>query len=374
MVLRRNGHPLFTLGMYERPRNDDEWAAWSKAGVNLVCCSTREHLDAAHRWGMFGWVPVPMILAPEDDGAELAERIRSLADHPALAVWEAPDEAIWHAHRQPTNWATKRLWSLPPEDQKSVQERLDAVVHGLARGSTLVRSIDPGCPLWLNESGANQLTLARCVSSLDIVSVDAYPVPPRIEKPVHHIGLDIDRFRAVAPNKEVWMVEQAFSWNNLYPERKKAEAPVYPTLEESRFMAWQAILHGATGLLWWGSSYEDRPAQIVDTVMQVVSEISRLNEYLIGGEVFSVRVVADTRAYPATALGIGHICRRAGDGTLLVLANEDPFDQEAIITGVDWLDVSKMRPVCEPSAPLTRIDEGWITPMKGYEVRLYVSG
>jgi hypothetical protein len=373
MVLRRNGQPLFTLGMYERPRNDDEWSAWSQAGINLVCCNERGHLDTAHKWGMFGWVPVPMILAPDDDGNALAQRIRSLADHPALAVWEAPDEAIWHAHRQPTNWATKRLWSLPPDQMDAVQKLLDVLVAGLSRGSALIRSIDPGRALWLNESGANQLTLARCVSSLDVVGFDAYPVPSRVEKPMHHVGLDLDRFRAIAPNKELWMVEQVFSWNNLDPERKKAEAPIYPTVEQSRFMAWQAILHGATGLLWWGSSFEDRPTPIVGTVMSVVSEINQLHAYLAGGEVTSVRVCADTRAYPATALGIGHICRRAGNGTLLVLANEDPFEQEAIVTGLDWLDVRTMRPICEPSAPFTRIDEGYITSMQPYEVRLYVS-
>jgi len=38
----------------------------------------------------------------------------------------------------------------------------------------------------------------------------------------------MDRFRTIAPNKEVWMVEQGFSWSSLGLSK---DAPlVYPTV------------------------------------------------------------------------------------------------------------------------------------------------
>ena len=371
MILERDGRKLFALGMYERPRTDDEWRRWSEAGINLVCCHSRDDLDLAHEWGMFGWVPVPMILSDDDDGSALADRIDELKDHPALAVWEAPDEAIWHAHRQETNWATKRLWSLEPDALAEVNDRLDALVRGLARGSRLIRGLDPGRPLWLNESGCHQLTLARCVPYLDVVGFDGYPVPYRVEKPLHHLGIDTARFRAIAPGREIWMVQQGFSWSSLGQD---PSAPVvYPTVEQYRFMAWQAIARGATGLLWWGSAHEDRPAPFLDDLMSVVAEFADLHELLDGGEVISVHVEADTRSYPATSAGVRHMVRRAGDRTMLVLVNEDPFEQDGIISGIDWVEPTEMRPVARPSADLTRIADGFITPMQGYEARVYVT-
>lgn len=375
MVLRRDGQPVFTLGMYERPRDDGEWKRWTEAGINLVCSHSREHLDENARWGVFGWVPVPMILNDDDDGSALAERIHALADHPALAVWEAPDEAIWHAPKLNPNSLGKRLWVQPPQVRAQVAERFDALVRGIGRGSALVRSIDPVRKLWLNESGSNQRTIARVCAYLDIVGFDAYPVPPRVQKPFHHIGLDLDRFRAIAPGKEIWMVEQGFAWANL-PDRPES-GPIYPTRGESRFMAWNAIIHGATGLLWWGSSYEKRPCPFLDDLMAVVRELNSVQPFLTGGEVISVRAFADTRSYPATATGIRHLCRCAGDATMLVLTNEDPFEQDAIVTGLDWLKPGDLKLIHEPVGPsssaLTRIDEGFITPMGPYEARVYVA-
>ena len=68
MVLRRAGQPVFPLGMYEQPRTEEEWYRWSQAGINLVCCQSRDEFDLAYAWRIPGWVPALMILADDDDG------------------------------------------------------------------------------------------------------------------------------------------------------------------------------------------------------------------------------------------------------------------------------------------------------------------
>ena len=137
-------------------------------------------------------------------------------------------------------------------------------------------------------------------------------------------------------------------------------------------MAWQAIAHGATGLLWWGSSHEDRPAPFLDDLMTVVAEFRDLHPFLARGDITSVRMLQDTKRYPHI-MGVSCVVRRAEDRTLLVLINEDPFPADAIITGLDWANPAEMRPLNEPSSGFAHIPSGYITPMEGSEVRLYVS-
>ncbi|MCA9166084.1 MAG: hypothetical protein KDB23_00380, partial [Planctomycetales bacterium] len=90
--LQRNGKALFPLGTYELSQDDAELKRRVAAGVNLFRCESREDLDRVQRAGAMGWIPIPLQGGPSD---EFAARIASLADHPALAVWEGPDEIIW---------------------------------------------------------------------------------------------------------------------------------------------------------------------------------------------------------------------------------------------------------------------------------------
>ena len=54
------------------------------------------------------------------------------------------------------------------------------------------------------------------------------------------------------------MVLQGFGWrdlNPLDPENSHPSQGRRPTFRESRFMAYNAILHGANALLYWGTNY-----------------------------------------------------------------------------------------------------------------------
>jgi len=344
---------------------------WKESGINLLRCHTEEELERADRWRVNAWVPVPVILGDEQSGSELMKRIASLKDHPSLVVWEAQDEAIWNACRLETGKVTTRPWSEPPEVASKLRQRLDGVVRGLARGSKLIRSADPKRKIWLNEAcRSDQDTLARCIPYLDIVGFDYYPVPPQ-----PHNGRDIpllgdytERFHRTAPTRDLWVVEQAFSWSTIRPEANRDVA--YPNADEYRFMAWQAITHGATGLLWWGSHYEDRPAPFLKDLMTVVAELKGLELFLFSGEIDRVTVTPDPRQHPAVR-GVRLLVRRWEDRTLLALINEDPHRHDVTVSGLDWVGADQMEPMRDEWMGLEARSSGLFTQIEGKTVRLF---
>ena len=53
--------------------------------------------------------------------------------------------------------------------------------------------------------------------------------------------------------------------------------------------------------------------------------------------------------------------------------NHDPFPQDVIVTGLDWVDIPDMRPIAEPRGDVARQRDGWITELAAYEARVYVT-
>jgi len=360
--------------MYEQPRNGDEMERWRQAGINLLCCHNADELDAADRGGMMGWVPVPVIVRDEKGAENLAGMVGSMKDSPAVVAWEAQDEAIWNACRLDDGRVTTRIREQPQVIRDTIQGRLEGVVSGFERGSRIVRGLDPGRKIWLNEAcKSDQETLARCLPCLDVVGYDYYPIPenPGEGRQMQLLGGYTDRFRRTAPAKDLWVVEQAFSWSTIRPESGRPEA--YPGVEEYRFMAWISISHGATGLLWWGSAHEKGSRPFMGDLMDAVSELDRAQPYLVSGDIPGVRAIPDERQNPEL-LGVSVVARRRGDGTLLALVNEDPFEHTINISGVDWAGPGDLHPLSEPSHDLVASPDGLLTRLGGREVRIYITG
>ncbi len=369
MLLERDGRPVFPVGFYELPRDENEWKTWSEAGVNLVCCHNREQLDKAQQYGMFAWVPVPMVVSSDEDEQKLRDKVTELCDHPAVAIWEAPDEAIWWTLAF-GNERAKWLWKEPQERVDEVLKRRDDLVRNLARGSAIIRELDPTRKLWLNEAAGSDLdTLARVLPYLDAVGFDFYPVPTNEGKPISSWGPMLDRFVRVAPKHEMLAVHQWFSWSSL-PQAAEVE-PAYPTLEETRFMAWQTIMHGATGILWWGSRFEDRPAPFLDDILTAAGELNQAQPFLTRGLMHTVTIDIEERTWPRI-LGVSGGAYRTEEGTMLVLVCEDGRGHEVFLRGFD-LDPNEMKQITPESSPFVRTRDAWATLMDGYEVRIYVS-
>ncbi len=379
-IIRQNGVPVFPLGMYEFPRDESEWKAWRDAGINLIRCANQEQLDIAHDHGVAAWVAVPMIVIDDQSEQRLIDKIEPLIGHPALAVWEAPDEAIWGTiHFGPDR--ARRLWDEPEDRVVEVIRRRDELVKGLARGVKIIAERDPGRPIWLNEATpSDQDTLARCLPWLDIVGFDFYPVPPSIERPLHEWGPLLDKYRRTAPRHELWAVQQAFSWSSL-PRHGEGKSPSYPDTAQARFVAWQAIAHGATGLLWWGSSHEKRPAPFLTDLMSAVHELNEVQPFLTAANIPSVHIAANQRLRPSV-LGVSGFVRQIEDANgmkrrMLALVNEDPWGHDVELSGLSDVgipDPNELRPVTPVSTcPFVRLTDNWTVSLEEYEVRIYVT-
>ena len=357
--------------MYEFPRNEQEWKLWQRGNINLVRCGNRQQLDEAHAHGMRAWVSVPMVVHTDEDETKLRDKILDLKDHPAIVTWEAPDEAIWAIWKGGRSEPT-RPWMMPEAERSELYERLDNLVVGLIRGAGIIRSLDQNRKLWLNEAVIAPLDiLSRCAGALDVVGFDYYPIPERWWRPMNLMGPDTGRFRAAAPDCELWIVQQAFSWSNL-PGTTEESGGGLPNREQYRFMAWQAIAHGATGLLWWGSRHEPRPAPFLEDLMATAAELNALQPFLTTSSIQTVQVGVDYHQ-SRPILGCTGFARRAGDETLLVIINQDSQEADAVVTGLDWVKPENLVPVGDPSETLHNLNGRLITPMGSYETRLFTT-
>ena len=62
----------------------------------------------------------------------------------------------------------------------------------------------------------------------------------------------------------------------LREKERDAKMVRYPTLAETRFMAYQAIVHGATGLVWWGLHTTPEGSGLWESIAAVAGELRGL--------------------------------------------------------------------------------------------------
>ncbi|MBR4664748.1 MAG: hypothetical protein IKO93_12820 [Lentisphaeria bacterium] len=97
----------------------------------------------------------------------------------------------------------------------------------------------------------------------DVTGVDIYPVP----EGRGHNNLDNTTIACVGEyadlsreltwgRKPVWMILQAMGWSEENRQKLNAARP-RPTEKQLRFMVWNAITHGATGIFWYGAGARD---------------------------------------------------------------------------------------------------------------------
>jgi hypothetical protein len=385
-----NGRRLFPLGMYGTPRDETEWQTWYDAGIRLIPCGTREALDNAARHGMYGWAHVPMCVNNADDEKKLRDAVNELKDHPALMVWQAPDEIIHHASKVTGDPSpVYEPWYMNPEDQATWRQQLDTVVTGLLHGSEIVRELDPERPTWLNDtSEANRDCRARVASAFDIMGFDSYPVGRLEDPPIDIFGHYIDNYQEAAPQCEVWPIMQAFAWSTIRPWYTEA----YPTRTDLRFGAWQSLTRGVSALFWWGIHLNE-PGPFTDLVYQTIREIHEVNDLLLGHDLPSVQVQTHyLRTAPVR--GVNHVARRCGDRVLLALINEDPWYHNAVVSGLEEagiddpndlhpltpddgksqrLDGQRLIDTDNPPDQFIKLDGGWLIPVETHGVRVWTT-
>lgn len=341
-LLSHNENTLYPIGFYELPKEDAALAKMAMAGVNLVCCHNKADLNRAQAAGLLGWMPLPL---QKGGGDDLKAAVESVKDHPALAVWEGPDEIVWNftaysglyksmgVYESRDEW-----WRQTPKAIAYSEAQAAQIIPKMQEAAAMLRALDPRArPVWINEAQKSDVRLVReYLEFVDITGCDIYPVSGT-KRNVATIGGTVGRWNLVGKGKPVWMVLQAFSWHELgadYAEKGRA----YPSFAESRFMAYDAIVHGARGILYWGSQYLTSDA-FRQSLYAFTAELGALQPFLVATADPDVRTRLIELPEEAAGNGVAVNVRHANGDSLMVLVNEDDRAHMGVeLSGISGLE------------------------------------
>jgi hypothetical protein len=329
-----NGKRTFAVGSYYLPNGPEGWERAKDAGFQFIHTGgKKEELDKAHELGLHAWISVGSI-KPASRAAD-EERIRKVVtefrNHPALLFWETEDEPsyIWQ----------KTEARVPPE-----------VIRDTYR---FLRTIDPKHAVYLNHAPTNLVsTLRRYNPGGDLIATDIYPVIPHgirlsyalwddgrqgdfLNTYISQVGQYADKMRSVAgPNRAVFMVLQAFAWENLREKDRDPKMILYPTRAQLRFMQYQTIAHGANGLIYWGLTFTPAGHPFWDDLAAVTRELKSIAGALAARPV----ALPVKKEYHDTGhsldRGIEWIAKPAADGVLLIAVNADSNPVDVTLSGL----------------------------------------
>jgi hypothetical protein len=246
---------FFPLGLSNGPPNRlDEIAAaginvlrtgrddWEATTIDAQIAQERKTLDTLHAHGLRGWLWLGELTnLPAQTGSERERLLARVADgvqgHAALAAYKGEDEP-----RNPFRGAN---WIRP---------------DGLVRGYTRLKQIDPVHPLVIvHEPLSTAAQLRPYTKACDVTGADIYPVsyPPgahaqTANRDISVVGDITTKLVGIAAGKPVWMTLQIV-WSGVIPSQQHPDhVPRFPSLPAERFMAYDAIVHGARGLFFFG--------------------------------------------------------------------------------------------------------------------------
>jgi hypothetical protein len=214
---------------------------WSPKSLDHQIAVEHDRLDAAAAQGLHCWPS----LGPAANLAGRTLRAREqlltsivgeLKDHPALGAWRGVGE--------PANPA--RAPRVPPA--------------GLVAAYRKLKSLDSDHPVVIIQAPRGSLaSLTPYRPAFDITGADIFPVsyPPGKHaggrrRGIGAVGEITQKMVSAAGGKPVWMTLQ-IAWSGAIPAKGHPDnVPRIPTLHEERFMAYQAIVHGARGLVFFG--------------------------------------------------------------------------------------------------------------------------
>lgn len=334
-MLRIAGRREFILGLYQTPRHQGALREAAAAGFNLVNRSpTAAAYDEARAHGLRGWSAVGSIgvADPGRDEARIRETVEALRGHPALLFWETEDEPTFV-------WKEPAKHRVPPEQINAT--------------AALIRRLDPVHPLYLNQAPTNLVsTLQAYNPGADIVATDIYPVIPRGIRELYalwpdgrqgdfsddtlaQVGRYADKMRRVAgPRRAVFMVLQGFAWEKLRDREPDPAMVLYPTAAQLRFMAWQSVVHGVNGLVWWGLAYTPPEAPLWTDLQAVVRELASVREALAAPAAKLRLGLTYHDTGHSLDRGIEWMARSTGREMLLIAVNADPNPVEVTFSGL----------------------------------------
>ena len=401
-MLTVDGERLFVLGSYENPKDDAVLAAMAEAGFNLVRSgSDQAALDRLANAGVYAWANTGYAIDLSEDKDARMETLRAQLDgcasHPALLVWEVPDEALWNCWHRPYRWrnheepeqleeriaaledaglaarltaqfeqsrdlyeaglyaeseaAANAIWTALGEEPKSgprwdlskSAETAAKMCAGMIEGYHVQKELDPAHPVWMNHAPRNQLKqLAAFAKAADIVGCDIYPAPhyrtghtDLVNRGLSSTGAYTDIMQASAPGKPVWMVLQGCGWVDIGWSRIEdgEEVNRRPNARESRFMAYDAVVHGARGILYWGTTRVEKDSEFWRELLALIRELADLQPVLSAPDAIMDLTVDYEETMASLDKAAVILPKQVGDQVWLIVVNENDWPVTCTVSG-----------------------------------------
>jgi hypothetical protein len=294
---------------------------WDDAAIE----QERRWQDAAARNGMHCWVSLRELgsIGPDDAAKEVHLRrlVGQFKDHPGMGVWKGVDEPEWG--KEP--------------------------IEPMVRAYRIIHELDPDHPVGVTHAPRGTVaTLRPYLATGDITGADIYPVgyPPGAHsllpnKEISMVGDFTRTMREVADGRQpVWMILQ-IAWSGVIPPGKTLR---FPTFAQERFMAYQAIINGARGLIFFGGHItkampeEDAALgwnwtfwrRVQRPVVEEIGEDSPLYPALVAPD-------APLKVEVADAPGVEFCVREADDALFLLACKREGPTLRARFRGLpDW--------------------------------------
>ena len=334
-----DGKRTFIIGSYHHPKTSRPFNELAKHGYNYTRVEADQSaLDSAHTHHIMTWMVTGSIQPSNEsvDRERIGQLVNRFKNHPSLLCWEMEDEPAF-------------TWN-------SAEPRVKP--EPLIETYQLIKQEDPDHLVITNHGPVNLIsTLAKYNRSTDIVACDVYPVIPHGIKPtyalypdglqgdllnpyVSQVGEYTDKMKQVVENsRPVFMVLQAFSWEMLKKEEERDTTMIrYPNYKESRFMAYNAIVHGATGILYWGSNYTPQPSPFMDDLNKVCSELAGMQEILATRSVELYITKEYHELGYSIDTGIETLAKRVNDQYYLITVNSDKNRVKVSLSGLDQFE------------------------------------
>jgi hypothetical protein len=259
-----NGQKIFPLGLSgppplgsAAPGGNDAWAELASAGANFIRTGRSDwniqqidqqlaeelrRLDQAGAHQLLCWPRLAdaagnLPTTPNSTQEQLLDRIvNGLEGHPALGAWKGVDE--------PAN--PNRPAPVP--------------AAGLIRAYNRLKQLDAGHPVVITQAPLGPVAdLVRYRPAFDITGADIYPVGYPLgthsdlpNNDISVVGDVTQKMDQAAGAKPVWMTLQ-IAWSGMLPRQQAPDlVPRFPGPLQERFMAYQAIVNGARGLVFFG--------------------------------------------------------------------------------------------------------------------------
>ena len=364
-----NGKRTFIIGSYHHPKTTDPYAELARNGYNYVKVNAdNAELDKALQNGLYTWIYTNAI-----DGnntitgrKELTKKVEALKNHPALLFWEIEDEPAY-------TWNSAKA-RVSPERMKKTFD--------------MIKSEDKNHAVITNHAPVNLIsTLKKYNNSCDLVAVDVYPVVPHGIIPTYalcrdglqgdllnpylsQVGEYVDKMKTIVGNsKPVFAVLQGFSWEMLKPEAERDTSMIlYPTYEQSRFMMYNAIVHGANGILIWGTNYTPHPSKFMDDLNRATRELAMMQEILSAKNTKNKIEVKYHEMGNSVDTGIEFITKRMNGKLYLISVNSDKNPVKVTFSGLSNLNIVT---VLKENRTL-KIENGLFTcEYKPFDVHIY---